>query len=96
MRNAISISSASATIRQDDDGRPYTVANLVIGGHDVEVVIHQSLVYANTINVEINGDFTTAGLRLNVNDGLAFDSTLGTAPLPDHREPDAAEEIHHG
>lgn len=83
--NAFAVTDASAKVLLDDQNRPYVEVNLDFAGQNLVFVIHQSLAYADTINVEIDGDFSTQGLRINLNDGLIYDATLGLPAIEDNR-----------
>ncbi len=60
-------------------------------GHEVQITIHPSKAFANTLNMEIDGDFVSRkrNLRIHMNDALIVDTherhRLG---IPDTREPD--------
>ena len=86
------IESITAQIKpgdpQPDRHQDYAQVTITLaGGEPVTIVVHQSQCYANTINVEIDGDLTTddPALRINLNDNLIYDSALNPAALRDRR-----------
>jgi hypothetical protein len=76
----------------EDPGEAHVIVSAIMpDGHEVKITIHQSKAYANTLNVEIDGDFVSRNrnLRIHLNDNLIVDTherhRLG---IPDTREPD--------
>jgi hypothetical protein len=106
----VKIESIDASV-QEGDGKPgvdphYALVTIgLTGGRNVRLMIHQSHLYADTLTVEIDGDFTAAdpALRINVNDNLIHDTRHhpNRPPLPDDAEPDLpdydphADELEH-
>lgn len=95
--NAFALSDATVTVTNDDQGRPTVQVTFQFGAQEVSFFVHQSLVFADTVNIELDGsydagDSAPAHLRVNLNDGLIYDSTLGLPALPDDREPELADE----
>ncbi|XVU24191.1 hypothetical protein ACQPZJ_44335 [Actinoplanes sp. CA-054009] len=80
-----------ADVSCDDAGRPYADTVLTLNnGQQITVTIHLSQAYSNTVNIEIDGDFTAdaPSLRVNLNDNLVLDSTRDDPAVPSPRRPD--------
>ncbi len=75
----------TATVEPGDQGKEYAQVAVRVGDNEVTFVVHESLVYENTINIEIDGDLTESNpsLRINLNDFLVFDSVRAAPPLED-------------
>jgi hypothetical protein len=68
-----------------------TVEVTLDSGEVLTVTVHQSMLYANTLNVEVTGDFIgdNPAVRINVNETPVYDSTVDPDfELEDYRQVD--------
>lgn len=95
----MNVTSVTAEVREGDPGPEgvnpdVAVVTLTLAdGAEVTVTVHQSRVYANTINIEIDGDFDNSNpcARINMNDLLIYDTEVdGDEYIPpeEDRKPD--------
>jgi hypothetical protein len=94
------VTNITAEVKAGDGVRTYpdfAEVAITLEGHDEPIifVIHQSRLYRDAINVEIDGMFAAddPALRINLNDNLILDTVEGVEALPDSRPTDMDDEL---
>ena len=85
------VQDITADVRCDDQGQPFADTVITLDtGERITVTVHLSLAYGDTVNIEIDGDFTAdrPSLRINLNDNLVHDSTRNDPAVDSPRRPD--------
>jgi hypothetical protein len=67
------------------DGQPQPITTLRLGGRTI--TIHESMLHAGVLNIEIDGDLDAHPVRLHLNDNLVLDTAAAVTPIDDPRRP---------